>query len=110
MKSLDMKQLFSQIHLPKREEFRTIGEKARHDWKFILISFFLLGGAFVTTHSLLFIRVDRGEFLNSAPEETSSEEMVKREDLERVIIFFEEKESQFETLRSGMPVVVDPSW
>ena len=110
MKSFNFKKILSQAHLHKRGEFPTIGEKARHDWKGILISFFLIVAALITTHTLLFVRVDRGEFLNESSEEIITEETVSREGLEKVVQFFEERQMKLEALRAEKPIVVDPSW
>jgi hypothetical protein len=110
MKSFDIKKLLSHAHLHRRGEFPTIGEKARHDWKVILISFFLIVTALIITHSLLFVRVERGEFLNPSSEEVVTEDAVSREELEGAVQFFEEREMRLEALRVEKPVVVDPSW
>lgn len=92
-----------------RREFRTIGEKANYDWRFILVGFLILALGAVSMSFYLFIKVSKGEIFTVAPENVNSKTEVNAEGLGLVNSHFAEKRLRLEAIRANPPKKTDPS-
>ncbi len=109
MKSIDFKKIFLKIKAPKRKEFRTISSKAHHDWKFILISFFILSTLVVSLNTYIFFEISKGEIFVKEIESGLGSEVISEKNLENAVRFFEERQIRFDRLQIEKPVIPDPS-
>jgi len=109
MESINIKKILSKIRIPKRKEFRTISAKSHHDWKMILILFFVLSLLFVVGNTYFFFKINKGEIFINPTEEAGEEGVISEKKLEGAVDFFEDRQIRLERLQSEIPTIIDPS-
>lgn len=101
--------LFQKLRPGNRGEFRTISEKASHDWKqmvlvFALFSLIAIGGGLYT-----FVLIARGELFQGDGVQVAEIKKINQKELDSVIKFFDTKKQVLEGLSDRTSQVGDPS-
>lgn len=111
MKTLNFKKIISKIHLPRVTDFRTIGDKAHHDWKIIIVLFIIFSLVTIFGNYLFFQEVDDGSIFvqTETVESTVNTDVVSKKNLEDTVQFFKERQARLEDLKTIKPSVPDPS-
>jgi hypothetical protein len=108
MKNLNVSDLFKVFSSAGSKEFRTIGEKARHDWK-VMMNLFLFGLCCVTALSVsAFFRVG-AEVLESAPQPIATSDQVDVELIRSIKESFLSRRVSLENEMPALPIGTDPS-
>lgn len=98
------------IKIPKnlfKREYKAISDKARHDWKIMIIFFLLVYVAITIVNFFIFFEIDKGEIFSVSPQSETRENSVNKKLLEETVNIFESKRIKFENLRSVS--IPDPS-
>lgn len=110
MKSISLKNILSSIkNLGIAKEFRTISDKAHHDWKYMILGTFIAGSILLIACFLLFIRVSSGEVFIVSEEIKSDETSFDKKSLESVLIKYREKAKSTEQSGASTINLQDPS-
>lgn len=107
----NIKKYFSSISLksPKRAEYKTIGEKAHHDWKYILIFFILATFCAIGIGVFIFIKVGKGEIFSVVYKKEEIRSSISERRISDVIEQFESRRAHLESLKNNPPKSIDPS-
>lgn len=110
LQNINIKEIIGKIkNLFLKKEYRTISDKARHDWKSMMIGFFVAGIILVVVSTMLFFRVSSGEqFIPDAYIATETKPFDEKALLESVEEF-RNKKVHLEDLKQNPPQVSDPS-
>lgn len=111
MKIPDIKKILSRIRFPRLADYRTISDKAHHDWKIIIVLFIIFSLATIAGNFLFFQQVDRGAlFIQPSGEvPAANADVVSKKNLEDTVQFFRERQARLEDLKTIKPSVPDPS-
>jgi hypothetical protein len=111
MKIPDIKKILSRIRIPRLADYRTISDKAHHDWKIIIVLFMLFSLGAIAGNYIFFEQVDNGALFveTAAGESAESIDVVSKKNLEDTVQFFKEKQARLEDLKTMKPSVADPS-
>lgn len=108
---LNIKKYFSGISLKstRRREYKTIGEKAHHDWKYILIFSILATICVIGLGVFVFIKVGKGEIFSVVYKKEEIRSSISEKRISDVIEQFENRRNHLESLKSNPPTSTDPS-
>jgi hypothetical protein len=109
LKSFNAKKFFSKFRIPERKEFRTISAKSQHDWKLIVISFFILSFVAIAGNVYLFLEINSGGLFVSSTITATSSEVVSKKNLEDTVSFFNNRQARLDDLKKNKPNFPDPS-
>lgn len=108
LKNLDLKNIFSKSKEPQ-SDFPNLSMKAAHDWKMILLIFFVLMFVVVGLNLLLFIKISEGEAFGKNISSGSEEATIDISSLGGIVSSFEEKEKRTELIIEESTASIDPS-
>lgn len=109
MQAPNFKKIFKKISFKKRGEFRTIGEKADHDWKYILLGFFFLTAVSFGVGLYVFVKINKGEIFTINETSENSQKTINQKELNEASTFFKDRQNHFFEIQSNPAVVQDPS-
>jgi hypothetical protein len=108
MKNVNVSDLFKALASAGPKEFRTIGEKARHDWK-VMMSLFLFGLCCVAALAAsAFFRVG-AEITQEAPQPVATSDQVDVELIQSIKESFSSRRAALEQRTPALPIGADPS-
>lgn len=93
----------------KKKEFVNLSSKAAYDWKIMLILFFLMGILIAGLNIFLFLKINRGDIFRSDGSQEASEASIDKEELNKIITLFANKEINLNLLREEKRASFDPS-
>jgi len=105
----NLKGILKKISFKKRGEFRAIGEKADHDWRYILIIFFCITFGAIGAGLYVFILISKGEIFTVEAPVMTDQKTINQKELDSTIRFFDERSKRFTELQNNPPTVGDPS-
>jgi len=109
MKSFDIKKIKFHFALPKRREYRSVGAKAHHDWKTMLVFFFFLWVVVVSLSMFLFFQIEGGKIFKTDIPKTENRPVINKKTLNDVVNSFEAKKTLAEELKTKKIEIPDPS-
>jgi hypothetical protein len=109
MKSFDFKKLTASLKLPKRGEYKSISAKAQHDWKIMLVSFFVLWIIIISLSMFLFFQIEGGKIFQTNAQQVENKPVINKAVLEDVVNSFEAKKARGEGLKTQKLNIPDPS-
>jgi hypothetical protein len=109
MKKINFKKLLSQMHLPKKKEYRTISGKGQHDWKILSISFLIVALLVIAGNTLLFLKVNNPETASDLSGTNVTSNTISQKNLENTVQFFQARATRLTELKLNKPNVTDPS-
>jgi hypothetical protein len=101
--------LLQKLKPSNRAEFRTISEKASHDWKVMVLVFALLSLITIGGGLYMFVQIAKGKLFQGNNVQVAEIKKINQKDLDRVIEFFDTKKQVFDGLSDRVGVVEDPS-
>lgn len=104
-----IKTYFSTLSLKPRREFKTISDKADHDWHIILVICILLSVAAISLGLFLFIKVSKGEIFAVIEKKEDAKSVINEKGLKNMIDFFESRRKHVEELKAEPKTAEDPS-
>ncbi len=102
-----IKKIAGKFSFRKRSEFNTIGEKANHDWKYMLIVFTCLTIISISGSLYIFVKINKGEIFLVEKKAESKEVSIDDKRLKTVTEMFEIRNMEFQKLVPG--ALKDPS-
>jgi len=109
MQFVTFKKIAKKFSFKKRSEFRAIGEKADHDWRYILLTFFFLTIASLGAGFYIFVKISNGEIFTIADTGGTVQQTINQKELDNAITFFEERRKHFLELQNNPLLLDDPS-
>lgn len=107
-----MKKYFSSIknffHSGKKVQKKDLFSP-RHDWKYILVFFFVAIACSILIHWVIYIQAELGVWLNKEATPVKMNMSIQHSDLNEVVEIFEAKESHFDFIKKNPTTVSDPS-
>jgi len=107
MKSINLKKYLGRLTF--RREFRTISSKAHHDWRIMLVFFFLLWIATVLGSLYIFVQIDRGDIFVAENKQEENPVTISKKLLEDTVEVFEGRKIKLEQLETKRSSLSDPS-
>lgn len=109
--SQNLKKYFSGISFksPRRRDYKTIGEKAHHDWRYILIFFILATFCAIGLGAFIFVKVGKGEIFSVVNKKEEIRSSISEKRIADVIEQFENRRTHLESLKNSPPKSIDPS-
>lgn len=101
--------LLQKLRSSGRAEFRSISDKASHDWKAIVIIFAVLSLITIGGGLYMFVQIAKGKLFQGNSVKATEIKKINQKDLDRVIEFFNTKKQVFDGLSDRVGVVEDPS-
>ena len=105
----NFKSLLQKLRPQNGGEFRTISEKASHDWKVMVLVFALLSLIAIGGGLYMFVLIAKGELFQDVGTKASEIKMINQKDLDKVIKFFDTKKQVFDGVAGSASEVGDPS-
>lgn len=109
MKIPDFKKILRKTSFKRRPQYRTIGEKANHDWKYMVFSFVFFACIIIASGLYMFVKVSKGELFSIETQSKDTLQTIQTKDLDMVIKFFDEKNTRLEKAKNKDIAVPDPS-
>jgi hypothetical protein len=108
MKDIRIKEIFSKL---KRgpTEYRTVSSKAHHDWKFMIIFFFLAWILIMAGSMYIFIEISRGEIFTVSALSNDKKNTLDKKVLESTVDYYESKKVKLNELKTVRSTTPDPS-
>jgi len=104
-----IKKYFSSFSFKPRREFKTISDKAHHDWHIILITFIFFFLCAVSFGLYVFVKASKGEIFTVEGKKEDAKNVISEKNLTAVIEFFESRRKQVTQLRAAPQTAQDPS-
>lgn len=109
MKSFDFKKITASLKFLKRGEYKSISAKAEHDWKIMLVSFFVLWIIIISLSMFLFFQIEGGQIFKTDVPQVENKPAINKVVLEDVVNSFEAKKVRGEGLKNQKLNIPDPS-
>ena len=109
MKLPDFKKIIHKLSFRRHVQYRTIGEKASHDWKYMVFAFIFLACVFIGGGLYMFVKVSKGEIFRVETPSQNSGQTIQKKNLDEVIKFFDDKSVRLEKAKAKNITIPDPS-
>lgn len=101
--------LFQKLKSRSRGEFRTISDKAGHDWKSMVLIFAILSLITIGGGLYVFVQIAKGRLFQGNGAKVTEIKKINQKDLDRVIQLFDTKKQILDGLSDRVGVMEDPS-
>jgi hypothetical protein len=109
MRDINIKKILQKLSFIKKGEYRSISSKVHHDWKIMLITFFVLWVFIIILSTFFFSEISKGEIFTNQSNPTDAKLILDTKSLNDTVTLFESRIQNINDVKTQKMSIPDPS-